>query len=94
MDLDGFDWDEANKSKNWIKHNVKTNECEEAFFDQNKVMFNDVLHSGNESRFIILGKTKKQRLLFIVFTIRHKKVRIISARDTDAKERRLYEKND
>jgi hypothetical protein len=94
MDLESFDWDEANKSKNFIKHHVKTNECEEVFFDPRKVMFNDQLHSAKESRFIILGKTKKKRLLFIVFTIRNKKIRIISARDTDIKERRLYEKND
>jgi uncharacterized DUF497 family protein len=94
MDLDGFDWNEANKNKNWIKHKVKTNECEEVFFDNSKVIYKDILHSGKESRFILIGKTKKLRMLFVVFTIRNKKVRIISARDTDKEERRLYEKND
>jgi len=39
-----------------------------------------------------MGKTKQGRLLFVVFTIRRKKIRIISARDTNRKEELLYEK--
>ena len=52
----------------------------------------DPLHSADEERFILLGKTKKGRLLFLVFTKRAKKLRIISARSVNKKEARLYEK--
>ncbi|HIE24125.1 MAG TPA: BrnT family toxin, partial [Candidatus Korarchaeota archaeon] len=52
----------------------------------------DKLHSKEEERFILLGKTKKERVLFVVFTIRNDKIRIISVRDINKKERRLYEK--
>lgn len=85
-----FIWDKGNKDKNWIKHKVTDTESEEVFFDKNKKIFKDKLHSAGEERFIILGKTKKKRLLFIVFAIRNKKIRIISARDINRKERRLY----
>jgi hypothetical protein len=86
-----FEWDKGNKDKNWLKHKVKNEECEEIFFDKKKKILKDVLHSGKEKRFIILGKTKKERLLFVVFTIRNKKVRVISARDVNKKEVILYE---
>ena len=87
-----FVWDKGNIDKNWLKHQVTNRECEEVFFDENKRISKDVLHSKKEERYILLGKTKKDRLLFIVFTIRKKKIRIISARNTNRKEVRLYEK--
>ena len=86
-----FDWDAGNISKN-KKHGVEYWECEEVFFDQKKVQSKDMIHSGDEERFIVLGKTKKERLLCLVFTIRSGKVRIISARDINKKEVYLYEK--
>jgi len=94
MDLDSFDWDKANQDKNYVKHRVTNTECEEVFIDSHKVILVDELHSQKEPRFILLGKTKKSRLLFIVFTVRGKKIRVISARDTDKKERRLYDQDD
>ncbi len=85
-----FVWDKGNIDKNWQKHRVTNQECEEVFFDENKRILKDRLHSEKEARYILLGKTKKQRLLYIVFTIRKKKVRIISVRDINRKEVKLY----
>ena len=87
-----FDWDKGNRGKNFIKHQVADEECEEVFFDQQKKITHDELHSGQESRHLLIGQTKKSRLLFIVFTVREEKIRIISARDLNKKERKLYEK--
>jgi len=86
-----FDWDKGNSGKN-TKHRVEDKEAEEAFFDKAKKTFKDRVHSGQEERFRIVGKTKKGRILFIVFTIRKNKIRIISARDINRKEVGLYEK--
>lgn len=84
-----FEWDSGNSGKNKRSHNVADWECEEVFFDPRKVK----LHSGQEERFILLGKTRQERLLFLAFTIRSEKVRVISARDvTKRKEVELYEK--
>jgi len=90
--IKGFIWDKGNTNKNWLKHKVKNSECEEIFFDEEKIILRDVLHSKKEKRFIILGKTRKNRLLFVAFTKRDNKIRIISARTINKKERRLYEK--
>lgn len=86
-----FQWDKGNIEKN-KKHKVEDKEAEEAFLDDGKVILKDKLHStGLEERFIILGKTKRNRLLYIVFTQRDDKLRIISARDINKKEVYLYE---
>ncbi len=87
-----FEWDDGNKHKNWLTHQVSTTEAEEAFFDPDRRLAKDVIHSTeSETRSILLGKTRKGRLLFIVFTIRGKYIRVISVRDINKKERPLYE---
>lgn len=88
-----FEWDEGNGEKNWLKHQVKQTEAEEVFFDSHKKLAKDVLHTTKaEKRYILLGKTKGERLLFVVFTIRDNYIRVISARDVNKRERPLYEK--
>ncbi len=86
-----FEWDKGNSEKN-KKHNVEDKEAEEVFFDKKKIILKDKSHSQKEERFITVGKTKKDRLLYIVFTERRKKIRIISARDINKKEVSIYEK--
>ncbi len=86
----GFEWDEANRNKNWEKHRVTWIECEEVFFTQPLYIMPDPIHSDAEERFYALGKTNGQRLLFLVFTRRKAKVRVISARDMHKKERKVY----
>lgn len=88
-----FVWDRGNKDKNWVEHKVTNEEGEETFLDKNKKIYKDKLHSNKEERYILIGKTKGQRLLYLVFTLRDKKARVISARDINRKERRLYEKS-
>jgi len=86
-----FEWDEGNRGKNFQKHKVSDGECEEVFFDPNKKIYKDVIHSGKEKRYILLGATKADRILFVVFTIRKSRIRIVSARDLNKKELYLYE---
>ena len=86
-----FEWDEANKEKNWVKHRVMWKECEEIFTNEPLDIAPDPLHSQKEMRYAALGKTNSGRLLFVVFTTRQGKIRIISARNQDNKERRQYE---
>lgn len=85
-----FEWDEGNWDKN-LKHKVYANEAEEIFFNEPIVLLPDKKHStSEEARFHALGKTNKGRKLLIVFTIKEDKIRIISARDMDNKERLRY----
>lgn len=90
--MEEFDWDNGNKDKNKVKHNVSNKEAEQVFFDKNAVQLEDKVHSQIEVRYKILGITKKKRKLHVTFTIRNNKIRIISARDQNKKEKQLYEK--
>lgn len=85
-----FAWDKGNSDKNQRSHGVSDKECEEVFLDPDKKLFSDILHSDQENRFILLGKTKLDRILFLVFTMRVNRIRIISARDINKKEVNLY----
>jgi hypothetical protein len=88
-----FEWDKGNEQKNWLKHNVTAEEAEEPFFTDDYLILEDTPHSSKqEKRFILLGRTAQEKILFIVFTIRIEKIRIISARKADKKEVLFYEK--
>ncbi len=90
LQFQGFDWDKANRDKNWLCHKVTWWECEEVFFNQPLYVHIDKRHSLTERRFYALGRTNGSRLLFIVFTQRKARIRIISARDMHRKERKVY----
>jgi len=87
----GFEWDENNSEKNWRKHLVSPSECEQIFFNQPLVVEDDMKHSEKERRFYALGQTDAERTLFVVFTVRHNQIRVISARDMNRKERKVYQ---
>ncbi len=87
----GFDWDQANVT-HIAKHRVLPQEAEDVFFDKNNVLDEDLRHSIIEQRFLIIGKTRKGRILYQIFTVRRNKIRVISSRDINKKEVSLYEK--
>lgn len=93
-----FDWDEGNRHKNWLRHKVTNEESEQIFYNQPLVVFEDKKHSQKEKRLVAYGVADGGRKLTIVFTIkadkiRADKIRVISARNQNKKERRIYEKN-
>lgn len=87
-----FEWDRWNVNKIYHKHGITPKEAEEAFINEGSYFFSDIRHSQKEERFILLGKTSEKKNLFIVFTLRGQKVRIISARRMHGKEVESYEK--
>ncbi len=88
----GFDWDDANSTKNLFKHHVEKAEAEQIFANQPLLVSADVTHSGTEIRFQALGSTNAGRHLFAAFTLRNGEtlVRVISVRDMKRNERRQY----
>ena len=88
---EGFDWDHGNQDKNWLKHQVSAMECEQVFFNEPLLLFEDDGHSVKERRYFVLGKTNQDREIFLVFTLRGNLIRVISARDMNKKERMEYE---
>jgi uncharacterized DUF497 family protein len=90
--IDKFEWDDGNRTKSWVKHQVSTTECEEVFFNLPLLLANDMQHSQVEKRYYVLGQTNAERQLFIALTVRTNKIRVISARDMSRKERQKYAK--
>jgi uncharacterized DUF497 family protein len=89
--LEGFEWDDGNREKNWTHHKVHWTEAEEAFLNEPVMLIPDPHHSQIENRLALLGRTLADRRLAIVFTVRKNRVRVISARDMSKKERRIYD---
>ena len=92
--LQGFEWDEGNSGKSWLRHQVRQTEAEQAFLNQPLLLAVDLKHSRRESRFLALGRTDASRQLAIVFTVRSKSIRVISVRDMNRKERDSYAKHE
>lgn len=90
--LEGFEWDPGNSDKNWLRHQVRQPEAEQALLNRPLVLTVDLKHSQTESRYWALGQTDSGRLLAVVFTIRGTRIRIISARAMSNGERRVYGK--
>jgi uncharacterized DUF497 family protein len=90
----GFDWDEANVGKNWERHRVTPEEAEDIFFHDPLILRSDPGHSEREKRYWALGKTGRERRLFVAFTIRHHLIRVISVRDMSKREIEVYEREE
>jgi len=88
-----FEWDKGNVDKSFKKHKISPNEAEEVFLDENLKILKDIKHSQKEERFIALGITIRGKKLFIVYTDRGGKIRIISSRPMNKKQRSYYEKS-
>jgi uncharacterized DUF497 family protein len=88
-----FDWDEGNFKKNLIRHGIECREAEEAFSDENSLLKDDIKHSLSEKKYYLVAKGNTNKLLTLVFTVRKNKIRIISARVANKKERSAYEQN-
>ena len=89
QNIEGFQWDEANSSKNWTRHEVSQTEAEQAFLNR-PVILTDA-RPGPEARGFAFGHTDGNRLLTIVFTIRGALLRVISARPMSRPERKRYD---
>lgn len=87
-----FEWDHWNLDKSFKKHGITPKESEEIFLDENLKVTTDVRHAQKESRYIAFGKTFTGRTLFVVFTMRGNKIRVISARPANRREKKVYEK--
>lgn len=89
-EFEGFDWNQGNIEKNWLAHRVTPQEAEQAFFNTPLIAADDEKHSRKEKRYFVLGQTDEDRPLFIAFTVRKRRIRVISARDMNRKERKVY----
>ena len=87
-----FDWDESKSTANKRKHGVSFDEAQTVFFDDDALEYSDPDHSDEESRFLLLGRSIRLRLLIVCHCFRRSDavIRIISARKATPPERRAY----
>ena len=87
-----FEWDPAKAAANTRKHRVSFEEAASVFGDPAALTFADPDHSADEQRWITIGRSGRQRVLFVAHTERDDHIRIISARPTTRREQEQYEK--
>ena len=88
-----FEWDDGNSTKNEDKHNLTIEEIESVFEDNNILALGEQYQPviASEYRYGVLGKSFNDSVLFVCFTIREGKIRPISVRPANKKERSIYE---
>jgi len=88
MKIEKISWDQET-ADHIFKHSVTPEEVEQALFNELDVA---VIMRGREGRYLAYGRTNGGRLLFIVWVRRHRRTKIITARDMSKKERQFYKR--
>ena len=89
--LTGFEWDKAKATSNARKHRVTFEEAVTAFDDPMAITLDDPEHSEHERRFVTVGCSSHARLLVACHCDGSGRVRIISSRMANRRERSYYE---
>jgi uncharacterized DUF497 family protein len=89
-----FEWDSKKAGQNLRKHRVSFEEAATVFGDTYAVTYEDLDHSQQERRFMLIGASARRRLLIIAYEHRGATIRIINARRLTRGERKMYEEED
>ena len=86
-----FEWDVIKSEINIEKHGISFHEASTVFSDEDAIVSDDLDHSFNEERFLIIGKSYRKNILYVCYCIRREDIiRIISARKADKSEKEDY----
>lgn len=88
-----FSWDPSKAPSNLKKHAVSFEEASSVFRDPLAQVLPDPAHDGGEDRALLIGHSASARLLLVVFVETPGALRIISAREPSARERREHEEH-
>jgi uncharacterized DUF497 family protein len=83
-----FEWDENKRASNLAKHGIDFVDAIQVFVDPNRIEFES--ERNGEKRLQTLGMVEGVVIMFVVYTHRPPKKRIISARLACKKERDVY----
>jgi uncharacterized DUF497 family protein len=90
----GFEWDESKAKGNLRKHGISFDEAVKVFDDPMALTMTDPDHSEDERRFVTIGYSDRKRLVVVCHCDRPGRMRLISARTANRRERRYYEEAD
>lgn len=94
MYIDDFIWLPDILEKLFVKHRVSQDEVEEVFFNRPRFRFVESGHRLGEDVYAACGQTDAGRYLIAFFLRKPDHLALIlSVRDMDRKERRLYERS-
>jgi uncharacterized DUF497 family protein len=84
----GFDWDDGNR---WEveDHNVETEEAEEVFGDPHRLSA-PAYNVPGERRWALIGSTRSDRVLMVVYTHRSGAIRVVTAYPANVRAQRRY----
>jgi uncharacterized protein len=86
-----FEWDFKKATANRRKHGVSFEEAAAAFADPLSMTVPDPDHAAEENRFVLVGRSSRERLVLVVYVERGDTIRIVSARTPTRRERAQYE---
>jgi uncharacterized protein len=89
MEDDDFEWDDAKAARNFVSHGVSLEAASLAFDDPFAVVREDRRNDYGEDRYVLLSMVQ-DRLLTVAYSQRGPRIRIISARLAEPRERRRY----
>ena len=89
MKIEIISWDQETVD-HISNHSVSPEEVEEALFNEEAP---PLIMRGKEGRYLAYGKTHRGRLLLIVWVLRYRRTKIITARDMNLKEKRFYRRS-
>lgn len=84
-----FEWDKNKNEANFKKHGIKFDEAI-CIFEGKVLTSADERNDYGEQRWISIGEIEGVAVIVLIHTDRHNKLRIISARKANKKERRKY----
>jgi uncharacterized protein len=87
---DEFEWDDVKAKDNLRRHGVSFEQARDVFKDPFAMdLIDDRNDYGREHRYVTIGMVDG-RLLFVSYTMRQERIRIISARGAEPYEQRRY----
>ena len=89
MEDDRFAWNDNKAASNYADHGVTFEAARDVFKDPFAIDWLDEREPYGEDRYVILGMVEN-RLLYVAYTMRGDKIRLISARGAEPHERRQY----
>jgi uncharacterized DUF497 family protein len=89
MELE-FEWDYAKAKANFRRHGVSFDLAKSVFQDPFAIEFLDDRKEYGEERFVMIGMAEGKVLLFVAYTEREGRIRIISARRATQYEQDEY----
>ena len=72
-----FEWDAEKAAANLVAHGVSFDVARTAFADPFAHTMPDPIHSTDENRFVLMGRTNTNHLVVVVYTDREETTRLI-----------------